>query len=204
MFDFHPRHVLDDSNYVQYLVSQSRCPILAGKRMPVWPGVDGSARTSKAWAKFVMCNFVPWDIEVPPQITWNHYLQWEEHCKTTHASYLERSRHSMVVWLKKIGHYDRLRKSLTDDIRKRCRKIWGAGHPLDVDFNAGKEMAELKETRTEVKDTTFAEAVQDMQEAIQRAQKANKRGRAASSEEFDILKKALNLQLGLAPAMSNA
>ena len=204
MFDFHPRHVLDDSNYVQYLVSQSRCPILAGKRMPVWPGVDGSARTRKAWAKFVMCNFVPWDIEVPPQITWNDYLQWEEHCKTAHASYLERSRHSMVVRLKKIGHYDRLRKSLTDDIRKRCRKIWGVRHPLDVDFNAGKEMAELKETRTEVKDTRFAEAVQDMQEAIQRAQNANKRGRSGSSEEFDVLKEALNLQLGLAPAVSHA
>ena len=97
MFDFQPRHVLDDSNYVQYLVSQSRCPILAGKRMPVWPGVDGSARTRKAWAKFVMCNFVPWDIEQPPQISWNNYLQWEEHCKTAHASYLERSRHPMVV-----------------------------------------------------------------------------------------------------------
>ena len=204
MFDFHPRHVLDDSNYVQYLVSQSRCPILAGKRMPVWPGVDGSARTRKAWAKFVMCNFVPWDIKVPPQITWNHYLQREEHCKTAHAGYLERSRHSMVVRLKKIGHYDRLRKSLTDDIRKRCRKIWGVRHPLDIDFNAGKEMAELKETRTEVKDTRFAEAVQDMQEAIQRAQNANKRGRSASSEQFDILKEALNLQLGLAPAMSHA
>ena len=116
MFDFHPRHVLDDSNYVQYLVSQSRCPILAGKRMPVWPGVDGSARTRKACAKFVMSNFVPWDIEQPPQITWNNYLQWEEHCKTAHASYYEHSRHSMVVRLKKIGHYDRLRKSLTDDI----------------------------------------------------------------------------------------
>ena len=62
----------------------------------------------------------------------------------------------------------------------------------------------LKETRTEVKDTRFAEAVQDMQEAIQRAQNANKRGRSASSEEFDILKEALNLQLGLAPAMSHA
>ena len=74
-------------------------------------------------------------------------------------------------------------------------------HPLDVEFKAGKEMAELKETRTEVKDTRFAEAVQ---EAIQRAQNANKRGPAASSEEFDILKEALNLQLGLAPAMSHA
>ena len=157
MFDFHPRHVLDDSNYVQYLVSQSRCPILAGMRMPVSPGVDGSARTRKAWAKFVMCSLVPWDIELPPQMTWNDYLQWEEHCKTAHASYLERSRHSMVVRLKKIGHYDRLLKSLTDDIRKRCRKIWGVRHPLHVDFNAGKEMAELKETITEVKDTRFAE-----------------------------------------------
>ena len=86
MFDFQPRHVLDDSKYVQYLVSQSRCPILAGKRMPVWSGVGGSARTRKAWAKFVMCNFVPWDIEQPPQITCNDYLQWEEHCKTAHAS----------------------------------------------------------------------------------------------------------------------
>ena len=110
----------------------------------------------------------------------------------------------MVVRLKKIGHYDRLQKSLTDDIRKRGRKIWGVRHPLDVDFNAGKEMAELKETRTEVKDTRFAEVVQDMQEAIQRAQNANKRGRAASSEEFDILKEAMNLHLGLAPAMSHA
>ena len=104
----------------------------------------------------------------------------------------------------KIGHYDRLRKSLTDDIRKRCRKIWGMRHPLDVNFNAGKEMEELKETRAEVKDTRFAETVQDMQEAIQRAQNVNKRGLAASSEEFDILKEALNLQLGLAPAMSHA
>ena len=77
-------------------------------------------------------------------------------------------------------------------------------HPLDVDFNAGREMTELKETRTEVKDTRFAEAVQDMQEAIQRAQNATKKGGSASSEEFDILKEALNLQLGLAPAMSHA
>ena len=77
-------------------------------------------------------------------------------------------------------------------------------HPLDVDFNVRKEMAELKVTRTEIKDTRFAKAVQDMQEAIQRAQNANQRGRAASSEEFDILKEALNLQLGLAPAISHA
>ena len=77
-------------------------------------------------------------------------------------------------------------------------------HPLDVNFNAGKEMEELKETRAEVKDTRFAEAVQDMQEAIQRAQNANKTGRVASSEEFDILKETLNLQLGLAPVMSHA
>ena len=77
-------------------------------------------------------------------------------------------------------------------------------HPLDVNFNTGKEMEELKETRAEAKDTRFAETVQDMQEAIQRAQNANKRGRVASSEEFDILKEALNMQLGLAPAMSHA
>ena len=43
-----------------------------------------------------------------------------------------------------------------------------------------------------------------MQEAMQRAQNANKRGRLASSEELDILKEALNLRLGLAPAMSDA
>ena len=169
MFDFHPRHVLDDSDYVRYLLSISRCPILAGKRMPVWPGVDRSARTRKAWAKFVMCNFVPWDIEQPPHITWNHYLQWEEHCKTAHASYLERNRHSMVVRLKNVGYHDRLRKSLADDIRKRCRKVWGVRHPLDVNFNAGKEMEELKETRAEVKNSRLAEAVQDIQEAIQSA-----------------------------------
>ena len=151
MFDFHPRHVLDDSNYVQYLVSQSRGPILAGKRMPVSHGVDVSARTRKAWAKFVMCNFVPWDIELPLQITWNDYLQWEEHCRTAHANYLERSPHSMVVQLKKTWHYDRVRKSLADDIRMRCRTIWGVRHPLDVNFD-GKEIGELKETRAEVKD----------------------------------------------------
>ena len=110
----------------------------------------------------------------------------------------------MVVRLKKIGHYDRLRKSLADDIRKRCRKICGVRHPLDVNFNGGTEMQELKETRAGVKDSRFAEVVQDMQEAIQRAQSANKRGRVASSDEFDILKEALNLQFGLAPAMSHA
>ena len=110
----------------------------------------------------------------------------------------------MVVRLKKIGHYDRLRKSMSENIRKHCGKIWGVRHPLDVNFNAGKEMEELKETRAEVKDSRFAEAVQAMQEAIQRAQNANHRGRVASSEEFDILEEALNLQLGLAPAMSHA
>ena len=175
----HPRHVLDDSNYVQYLVSQSRCPILAGKRMPIWPGVDGSARTRKAWAEFVVCNFVPWDIEEPPKITWSNYLQSEEHCNGAHASYLERSRHSMVVRFKKIGHYDRLRKSLADDIRKHCQKIWDVRHLLDVNFNATKEMEELKETRAEVKDSRFAESVQEMQEAIQRAQTATQKGRAS-------------------------
>ena len=50
-------------------------------------------------------------------------------------------------------------------------------HPLDVNFNAGEEIEELKETRAEVKDTRFAETVQDLQEAIQRAHNANKRGR---------------------------
>ena len=55
-----------------------------------------------------------------------------------------------------------------------------------------------------VKDTGFTEAVQEMQEAIQRAKSENQRGRAASSEEFDILKEALNLQLGSAPAMNHA
>ena len=140
IFDFHPWHVLDDRNYVQYPVSQSRCPMLAGKHMRVWPGVDGSARTQKAWAKFLMCNFVPWDIEEPPKITWNNFLQWEEHCKSAHATYLERSRHSMVVRLNQIGHYDRLRKSLVDDIRKRCRKIWGVRHPLDMNFKGTEEM----------------------------------------------------------------
>ena len=81
MLDRHPRNVLDDRNYLQYLVLQARYPILAGKHMPVWPGVDDSARTQKAWAKIVMCSFVPWDIEEPSKVTWNGYLQWEEHCK---------------------------------------------------------------------------------------------------------------------------
>ena len=67
--------------------------------MLVRPGVDGSVGTHKAWAKFVMRRSDPWDIEQPPQITWNNYLQWEEHCKTAHASYLERSRYSMAVRL---------------------------------------------------------------------------------------------------------
>ena len=116
LLDFHPRNVVDNSNYMQYLVSQSECPVLAGKCMPVWPGVDGSAGTRKAWVKSVMCDFVSWDIKQTPGITLNDYLLWEEHCKTAHASYLERSRHSMVVRLKKIGHYDCLQKSLTDDI----------------------------------------------------------------------------------------
>ena len=46
-------------------------------------------------------------------------------------------------------------------------------HLLDVNFNAGKEMEELKETRAEVKHSRFAEAVQDMPPAIQRPQSAN-------------------------------
>ena len=55
-----PGTCLMTANCVQYLVSQSRCPILAGKHMHVWPGEDGSTRRRKAWAKFMMCNFVPW------------------------------------------------------------------------------------------------------------------------------------------------
>ena len=59
MFDFHPRHVLHGNNDVQCLGSQSRCPILAAKRMPVRPGMDGGARTEKAWANFVTCKRAP-------------------------------------------------------------------------------------------------------------------------------------------------
>ena len=109
----------------------------------------------------------------------------------------------MVVRLKKIGYHDRLRKSLADDIQQRCRKIWGIRHPLDVHFNANEEMEEPKETRAEVKDSRFTKAVQEMQEAVRRAQTANQRGRAASSEEFDILKEAFSLQLGTALAMNH-
>ena len=65
------------------------------------------------------------------------------------------------------------RKSLADDIRKRCRKIWGVRHPLDVNFNTTKEMEELTETRAQVKHSKFAEALQERQEAIQRVQSEN-------------------------------
>ena len=55
-----------------------------------------------------------------------------------------------------------------------------------------------------MKDSIFAQVVQELQQAIQRAQSTNQRGRTASSEEFGILKEAVNLQLGLAPAMNHA
>ena len=80
----------------------------------------------------------------------------------------------------------------------------GQGKRAPRRTSSGQGKQALKETRAEVKDSKFAEVVQDMQEAIQRAQSANQRGRVASSDEFDILKEALNLQLGLAPAMSHA
>ena len=91
--------------------------------MPIWPSVDGSARTRGAWAKFIMFNLLPWDIEEPPKITWNSYLHGEEDCRSAHASYLERSLHSIVLRWKEIGHYDWLLESFSDHIRKRCRKI---------------------------------------------------------------------------------
>ena len=89
IFDFHPRHVLDESDYVQYVVLKSRCPILAQKCMPIWPGVDGSSCTRKAWAKFIMYNFLPRDIEEPPHFTWEDCLKCEHHCKSDGASSLE-------------------------------------------------------------------------------------------------------------------
>ena len=63
-----------------------------------------------------------------------------------------------------------------------------------MNFNAHKDLEQLKETRVEVTDNRFADAVQDMQEANQRAQTANHGGRLAPSQEFDALKEALNLQ----------
>ena len=86
-FDFHPRHILCEDDYVQYLVSQSRCPIFAGKKLPVYPGDDGSVKLKKNWATFVMCAFVPWDIECPPKLTWSAYVEWATHCQSEHASY---------------------------------------------------------------------------------------------------------------------
>ena len=145
VFDFHRCRVLEESEYVQHLLSQSRCRILAGKHMPVWPGVDGSDCTHEPWAKLIMCNFVPWDMEKPPSFT-GHI-----HCKYDGANYLKRSRFSRVGCLKKIARYDCVQKTLANDIRKRPRKIWGARHPLDVNYNANKEMEEMKETRAELR-----------------------------------------------------
>ena len=41
-FLFHPKHVLHAENYVQRLVALCKCPILSGKRVPVYPGSDGT------------------------------------------------------------------------------------------------------------------------------------------------------------------
>ena len=56
----------------------------------------------------------------------------------------------------------------------------------------------------DVKNSKLAEVVQEMQKAIQRPQTTAQKGRVASSDEFDILKVALNLQVKTAPAMNHA
>ena len=63
------------------------------------------------WAIFVMCTFVPWDIECPPKLTWDAYVEWATHCKSEHASYLERSRFAMVQRIVPHGKYERLQKN---------------------------------------------------------------------------------------------
>ena len=182
-FDFHPRHILCEDDYVQYLVSQSWCPIFAGKKLPVYPADDGSVKLKKNWATFVMCAFVPWDIECPPKLTWSAYVEWATHCQSEHASYLERSRLAMVKRIIRHGQYECVQKTIFDQVRKRNRKLWGVRQALDVQFDFEKEMQEMKDLKKDVQNTRFVEAVEDIQDAINRAQAEEKQENHA--KEFD-------------------
>ena len=201
-FDFHPRHILCEDDYVQYLVSQSRCPIFAGKKLPVYPGDDGSVKLKKNRATSVMCAFVPWDIECPPKLTWSAYVEWATHCQSEHASYLERSRFAIVKRIIRHGQYERLQKTIFDQVRKRNRKLWGVRHALDVQSDFEKEMQEVNDLKKDVQNTRFVEAVEDIQDAINRALAEEKQ--EDNAKEFDGICASLRGFLPDHPATSSA
>jgi hypothetical protein len=171
VFNFHPRHILDDHNYVQVLKSHVRVPLMTGQR-PHRPDEDASAFAKAKYARYVMTSLVPWSIDEPPVVTWAAFLAWEEHCLNPTSSFLDRCRLRMVRNMDLLGVVDRKRKLYSDRIRQRNRKIWMQEHELDVNFDATREQEMFDEMQHEHRDSGLADSLDDIIQAMRVAQEA--------------------------------
>ena len=122
------------------------------------------------WAMFVICNFVPCDIKCPPKVTWNAYVEWATLCHRNLASYLDRNHFAMVKRIILHGEYERPQRTISDQVPKRNRKVWGLRHAMDVQFDFEKEMQEVKDLKKDVRNTRFVEALGELQNATNRAE----------------------------------
>ena len=112
------------------------------------------------------------------------------------------SRFAMVKRIIRHGQYERLQKTIFDQVRKRNRKLWGVHHALDVQFDFEKEMQEVNDLKKGVQNTRFIEAVEDIQDAINRAQAEEKQ--EDNAKEFDGICASLGGFLPDHPATSSA
>ena len=168
-FEFHPKHKLASSEYVQRLVGQLRCPIMAGKHLPAFPSGDlGNMRGRQLWAAYVCTLFVPWDADHPPVCTWDAMVAWEMQAKRVDAPYVERARYDMVQRLKSQRSLDKVAKLVSDLARQRWRKMWGVVHPLDIAFSRRDEEAEARRMRTEDREARYAQALEEVAVAIEK------------------------------------
>lgn len=112
-------------------MSQFRCPLLAGRRLPTWPGESGPPRAQSLWAAYVMGLFVPWDVNRPPDVSWEAFQRWESAAKRPEAPYIERNRWRMVQRLKLTARHDdhvqRSELTLRPFGGMECRPSWEQG-----------------------------------------------------------------------------
>ena len=183
-FDLHHQHILAQEGYIQRLVSQFRCPILAGRRLPPWQAVEGSIQLKKVWAAYIMTMFVPWSIKQPPNITWEAFQAWEKECMSPNQSYIVRNRYAMVQRLKMTGSVDKKMKVLSDLVRQQYRKIWGVPHPLDIQFSKEAEDTGTKEMQKASKECKFSAALDEIASALDKDVAAKNDARNQQMEDI--------------------
>ncbi len=170
-FPFHRRHKLAGTDYKQKLVSQLRCPIMAGKRLPKFPGEVGADKARRVWAAYVATLLIPWNAEEPPVCTWEAVRRWEVAGGSSPVSecpYVHRARCALVQRLKMEKDVDRAAKVVADVARQRWRKVWGVAHPLDLAFSKKEEEEAARRTREEGREARFAQALDEIALAVEK------------------------------------